>query len=139
MCFTQRHSTIRIQVAQPLTECKLKNYNYIKNAYILKANLFQEALAHSIKSLPISQNSTDLRAILSDATSIIDLFERLPWYAAAHIGASSSRQKSNITEIIDSLLPFIGCFLGCVDVLDILAVDQVDGVADPLKIRVSIS
>lgn len=41
------------------------------------------------------------------------------------------RQERNIAQLIDTFLPLPAGFLRWIDVLDTLAVDELDGVADP--------
>lgn len=80
---------------------------------------------------PVWERLPDLLCILGDTSSITGHLECLSWQTTSHIGGFDSGEQRNVGELIDMLLPRHGGLLGGVDILELLALNLLDGVDDP--------
>lgn len=88
-----------------------------------------------LKACPASQSCSNLIVVLAYTSSIAYALKLLPWNTATHVRRYCSRQQGRLCQLIDPVFPFCRRFGSGIDVLQTLAVDKIDGIANPTALN----
>ncbi len=93
--------------------------------------------SHGSKPLPVREDCSDLIFVRAHTSRIIDLLKRLTRHRPTHVSAPSRRQQRRIAQVINPLLPDLCRLWRRVHILDPLAIDEINRVADPAALDFS--